>query len=267
MRLAALLILILCLSFVAARANGGAFDFDSQCEALERSMDSLRQNSPSRFRAQKLIAPATPIILSSLTLYVSYVKDVDLSWSDAISSGHGTLKFDDYLQYSPVAIMWGLDAVGVKPKHKFKQQTTILLLSALTSLALVQGTKEFVGRHRPDTGASNSFPSGHTASAFMCADILHHEFGDHSVWISVLGYSIAMATGYMRVYNERHYVGDIIAGAGIGMLSARVAYWIAPKINKALWGSATGYTDNSYSATISPCVIGDNYGLNLSLTF
>lgn len=230
----------------------------------------IGEDSPSKFRFPKLIVPSSPIFLGSLTLYVTYADRLDMSISDKISSGHGQLHFDDYLQYSPALIMWGLNAFGgpnLKPYHKFKQQTTILAMSAITSLVLVQGTKQFVGRNRPDTGASNSFPSGHTATAFLCAEMLHQEYGQYSPWISILGYSIAATTGYMRVYNERHYIGDIVAGAGVGILSARLGYWFAPKINNWLWGSTTGYAEDSYTTAITPCTIGENIGLNFSLSF
>lgn len=271
-----LCILLLCLiTSVGLKAEGYGLDFG--CDALEKGVDSLRRstretplkvfNSPSKFKYTKLILPSSPIIIGSMTLYVTYADELDMSWSDKISSGHGKLTFDDYLQYSPVAIMWGLNAFGnIKPYHKFKQQTTILLMSAVTSLVLVQGTKLYVNRRRPDTGASNSFPSGHTATAFLCAEMLHLEYGHHSPWISVAGYSLAAVTGYMRVYNERHYVGDIIAGAGIGMLSARLAYWVAPSVNRLLWGDVTGYT-KKISASLMPCNLGDSYGLGLSVKF
>ncbi len=252
------------------RAEG--YDLDFGCSALQASIDSLQQeaDSPSQFRFYKLIMPSSPIVIGSLTLYVARADELDMTWSDQISSGHGKLTFDDYLQYSPVAIMWGLDAFGgpnMRPYHKFKQQTTILAMAALTSLTIVHCTKNFVGRHRPDTGAANSFPSGHTATAFLGAEMLHQEYGHHSPWISVAGYSLATVTAYMRVYNERHYIGDIVAGAGIGMLSARLAYWVAPRINGWLWGDATGYESSSYNVSLSTCTIGDSYGLNLSLTF
>ncbi len=237
--------------------------------ALVADADSIEVDSPSKFKLRKLISPASPIFLGSLTLYVSHADNLDIQISDYISNRYGTMHFDDYLQYSPVVIMWSLDAfASIEPRHKFKQQTTIVALSALTSLVLVQGTKHFVDRRRPDSGARNSFPSGHTATAFLGAEILHQEYGHHSVWISVAGYSIAALTGYMRVFNERHYAGDVIAGAGFGMLSARIAYWATPRLNEWLWGSATGYEDHSsLRASLAPCSLGDNLGVSLSVTF
>ncbi len=261
-----LLIILALVAVFSLRAEQYGFDLESA--ALKRSIDSIEAQSPSKFRMAQLVSPASPLVIGSLALYASKVEDIDMSWSDRISSGHGTLRFDDYLQYSPVVVMWGLDAFAkIKPRHKIKQQSTILLMSALASLTLVQVTKEYVARHRPDTGAPNSFPSGHTATAFLCAEMLHHEFGHHSPWISVAGYSLATVTGFMRVYNERHYICDVLAGAGIGMLSARLAYWAAPSVNKLLWGSETGYKSVNYTAMIAPCAVGDGVGVGLYINF
>ncbi len=261
-------ILLLFVLFSVWSLSAKDYNLDFGCAELERSIDSMKRRAPTTFRFYKLISPASPIVLGSLTLYMTNVDDVDTSWSDAISSGHGKLTFDDYLQYSPALFMWGLNAFGnIEPYHKFKQQTTILFLASMTSLALVQGTKNFVKRRRPDTGAANSFPSGHTATAFLCAEMLHREYGHHSTWISVAGYSVAALTGFMRVYNERHYIGDIVAGAGFGMLSARLAYWVSPRINNFLWGSETGYDRPYFSSTIVPCTLGDGVGINLSVSF
>ncbi len=264
-----LLILLFLFAIITPTLRAEGYEFERDDESLMLEVDSLRSvDSPSKFRLYKLIAPSSPIVIGSLTLYVAHADNLDMQLSDYISSGHGTKRFDDYLQYSPALIMWGLNAIpGVEPYHKFKQQTTILAMSAVTSLVLVQGIKNFVDRRRPDTGATNSFPSGHTATAFLCAEMLHQEYGDYSPWISVAGYSIAAVTGYMRVYNERHYIGDIIAGAGVGMLSARLAYWVAPRVNEWLWGSVTGYEDRSYSAMIAPTVVGDGVGVGLSISF
>ncbi|MFI3280651.1 MAG: phosphatase PAP2 family protein [Rikenellaceae bacterium] len=262
------LVFILLLITLASVAKAETYNLDFGCKELKQSIDSLKSDSPSRFKPSQLITSIIPIAVGSLPLYVDRANELDISWSSSIYNGNTPLKFDDYLQYSPIAIMWGLDLLpNIEPRHKFKQQTTILLLSTAASLLIVRGTKMIVDRARPDTGATNSFPSGHTATAFMGAELLHQEYGDQSVWISIAGYSLAAATGYMRVYNQRHYVGDVIAGAGVGILSAKIAYWLAPSINRWLWGSETGYDNKIYTTSISPCPIGDSLGIGLSVTF
>lgn len=42
------------------------------------------------------------------------------------------------------------------------------------------------------------------------------------------GYAVAAGVGAMRVYNNKHWCSDILAGAGIGILSASIMYWLAP---------------------------------------
>lgn len=271
--------LVFCI-FSVAQLYAENYGFDSHTLALKKSLDSilndsyvrrrppLRESHPSIFKVKQVVAPAVPIVVGTLLVSISDFEDFDEELSDQASSGLHKYRFDDYLQYSPIIIMYGLNAVkGLNPTHKFKQQSTVLALSALTSYALVQTTKYYVARKRPDSNALNSFPSGHTATAFLCAEMLHQEFGHHSAWISALGYTLASTTAFMRVYNDRHYFGDVIAGAGIGILGTRIAYWIAPRVNKLLWGSATGYDKGYYSATISPCSFSDSYGVNLSITF
>ena len=85
---------------------------------------------------------------------------------------------------------------------------------------------------RPDGSTYNSFPSGHTATAFVGAEFMHQELGWHSPWYSFAGYTMATATGILRIANNRHWLGDVIAGAGIGMLTTKLSYLVAEKIEK-----------------------------------
>jgi membrane-associated phospholipid phosphatase len=90
--------------------------------------------------------------------------------------------------------------------------------------------KRIVNRERPNGSNRRSFPSGHTATAFIAAEFLHQEFGHLSPWISIAGYTTASATAYLRLYNNEHWLGDVLAGAAIGMASTKLVYWI----NKSL---------------------------------
>ena len=72
---------------------------------------------------------------------------------------------------------------------------------------LVNGIKYTASEMRPDGSTRNSWPSGHTATAFMAATILHKEYGlTRSPWYSVGAYTLATATGVMRVLNNRHWM-------------------------------------------------------------
>jgi membrane-associated phospholipid phosphatase len=96
----------------------------------------------------------------------------------------------------------------------------------------VNSTKYISHIQRPDLGDHHAFPSGHTATAFMCAEFLRQEYKDVSPWIPAVGYAAATATGVLRVYNNKHWISDVIAGAGFGVLSTECAYFIRDKMRQ-----------------------------------
>jgi membrane-associated phospholipid phosphatase len=98
--------------------------------------------------------------------------------------------------------------------------------------ASVGGIKLISHVQRPDGSNYMSFPSGHTATAFACAEFLYQEYKDVSVWYGIAGYTIAAGTGFMRMYNNRHWLTDVVAGAGFGILSTKIAYWVFPGIKR-----------------------------------
>lgn len=56
-----------------------------------------------------------------------------------------------------------------------------------------------------------------------------------SPWIGVAGYAVAAGTGFFRMYNNRHWLTDVLTGAGIGILSTQAAYWLYPTITKTFF--------------------------------
>lgn len=137
---------------------------------------------------------------------------------------------DDYIQYAPLATQLALGLGGLKGRSKNRWQILVTdALAAAMMAAVVNGMKHGIDRTRPNEGR-NSFPSGHTATAFMGATLLAHEYGHRSIWFPIAGYSVATATGIMRVLNNRHYASDVLVGAAIGILSAELAYWATDAI-------------------------------------
>lgn len=140
---------------------------------------------------------------------------------------------DDYIQYAPLALTWGLKATGYQGRSQWGRLLASNAFSAVFLAALVNGIKYSTAEERPDGSASNSFPSGHTATAFMAATILHKEYGlTRSLWYSFGGYAVATGIGAFRVMNNRHWVSDVMAGAGIGILSAELGYALSDLIFK-----------------------------------
>ncbi len=131
---------------------------------------------------------------------------------------------DDYLQHSPIVVVYGLNWLGVKGKNDFANRTAILIKSELMLGILTFSLKRITAVPRPDTKELTSFPSGHTAQAFAAATFMAREYGHKSIWYSIGAYTLATGVGTMRVMNNRHWMSDVLVGAGIGILSTNLAY-------------------------------------------
>ena len=91
------------------------------------------------------------------------------------------------------------------------------------TVAATYALKYTVKRERPNGENDRSFPSGHTSSTFGAASFIHLRYGWEYAFIPYIG---AIYTGYSRVASNQHYIGDVIAGACIGVLSSW--YFVSP---------------------------------------
>ena len=119
----------------------------------------------------------------------------------------------------------------MKMEHPFKQQMLLHLMSLSAMGGSVLIIKKLTNQYRPDSSAQNTFPSGHTATAFVGAEMVHQELKHTHPVLSYSGYVFATATGIYRMYNNKHWLSDVIAGAGFGILSTKASYWIFEKVN------------------------------------
>lgn len=138
---------------------------------------------------------------------------------------HFHTKIDDYLQFSPLVVVYGLDAFGLHSKTDIINRTVILIKGEAMALTTVTLLKSATHTLRPDGSSYNSFPSGHTTQAFAAATFLNNEYKDRYPWMPYASYTVASSVGLLRVANNRHYISDVLVGAGIGYLSMKVAYW------------------------------------------
>jgi len=140
---------------------------------------------------------------------------------------------DDYTQFFGPVMVVGLKLGGVEGRSDWPRLLASAGLSYAIMAGLVNGIKYSAKEMRPDGSSANSWPSGHTATSFVGATLLHKEYGlTRSPWYSVAGYGVATATGVMRVLNNRHWVSDVMSGAGIGIMSTELGYAIGDLLFK-----------------------------------
>ena len=140
---------------------------------------------------------------------------------------------DDYTQFFGPAMVVGLKLGGYEGRSDWPRLLASAGMSYAIMAGFVNGIKYSAKEMRPDGSTANSWPSGHTATAFVGASLLHKEYGlTRSPWWSVAGYGVATATGVMRVLNNRHWISDVMSGAGIGIMSTELGYALCDLIFK-----------------------------------
>ena len=101
---------------------------------------------------------------------------------------------------------------------------SMAIAGALSSLG-----KLLIGRERPNknkgafsyTGVSSksyksSLPSGHATMAFSLASVIAEQY--ENIAVDILAYGAASAVGFQRVYDDKHWLSDVAAGAVLGIL-------------------------------------------------
>jgi membrane-associated phospholipid phosphatase len=225
--------IVFLLLFFCSPYNASAENNDSiYHEVRSLIKDTVSQNTP--FPYKQLTIPASLIIYGTIeTICSDKLHLMNYTIEHAVTNHiDKKLVMDDILQYVPVAGMYALDLTGIKAKNRLKDRIILSVISGAFVGITVNTIKYTTGIERPDKSRRNSFPSGHTATAFMGAEFLRQEYKDVSVWCGIMGYTVAIGTGLLRMYNKKHWWGDVVTGASIGIISTRLAYWIYPTIQQ-----------------------------------
>lgn len=189
-----------------------------------------------RSRLVSLIPPAALMVYGSSSFYLQPVRRVDY-WVYNEAREHTvvpTSKFENIVQYAPMALTYGLNLVGVHGKNTFLDRTLILVLAQGMTQGVTSFTKHRTYRERPDGSDNLSYPSGHTSNAFAGAEFMAQELGDVSPWYTVLGYTCATVTGISRISHKDHWFSDVVTGAGLGILCTKGAYLLYPYLRNAI---------------------------------
>lgn len=176
------------------------------------------------FNARRLIVPGALIGIGALGVSIGpFVKA--RKWVNKEVGYHNMHRVDDYLQYVPLAAYLGLEYCGLKAQRPIVDRTLTAATGFVLMSAVTFGAKKSVRAERPDGSDLSSFPSGHAARAFLGAELIRSDYG---TWPGVGAYVVATGVSAMRLAGQRHWVNDLLAGAGIGVLSARAALWLLP---------------------------------------
>lgn len=209
---------------VDSLASSDSVDTASKLQSLHY------ERPPSKHIVRSSIGASLPMIAMALPYSLSNrtIKDIRNSYIPYFKN-----RYDDYLQFAPLALQVGMHLSSVKGHSQ--HSSDIFVADALAvgiMVAVVTPSKLLFAIERPDGSARNSFPSGHTAMAFTSATLLHLEYGERYPWLSLLGYTMASGVAIGRIANNRHWLGDVMVGAGVGIVSGELGYWLSGLLHK-----------------------------------
>ncbi len=242
MRLFYILLIILCSSNVYAQKK-----------------DSVRYKKSNKI-LKKAIIPTSLIVGGSLMSRSTFETDFQNDIRKGIGKNVNT-RLDDYFRFGPMTEMAIANALGLKAKNHWFDQAKNLFIIDLANFVVIRSLKAITEKPRPNNKyIYTSFPSGHTALVFSNAAMLHYEYKDYHPVFAHSGYAFALATASLRVLNDRHWVSDVLVGAGIGVLITHLVYAIEPLKN---WNPFK----KEYKISFSPMINGNEFRLSLHWNF
>jgi 4-amino-4-deoxy-L-arabinose transferase-like glycosyltransferase len=232
-----------------------------------QSPDSTYAIEPTRvtgasgkINASAFVLPAAMIAYGTFAVHNGTLQHVNRDVKEQIwhDNPHHLFHLDNYLMFAPTFSVYALNAAGIHGRDNFKDRTIILLMANVFANGTVFGVKSWAHELRPNGSNYQSFPSGHTAEAFAGAEFMRMDYKDVSPWYGIAGYAMATATGLLRMYNDAHWASDVIAGAGVGIASTRLAYWLYPKVQHLF---SHKNSDPEHVTILMPSYSGGSLGL------
>ena len=226
-------------SFVSAEAapaetiqsDTGPVAFASAELASDKAIASEAAPMDDSLPASAVIVPASLTIVSAgLRLAVHEPLDGGVRSMVSALPLPRYVDVDSYVQYLPSAMHLGLGVVGVKSRNSFTDRLVESVIAHALCFAVSRSLKYICAAPRPD-GGSLSFPSGHACLAFTGAELMRYEYG--TGW-GAAAYVCSSYVGAARLWGDRHWFTDVLAGAGIGMLCARAGVWLREPVKRWL---------------------------------
>lgn len=187
--------------------------------------DSIPAGNRQHFRPRQLVVPVAMITLGAVAVSNPRLCELKYDARDNFQRWRGSHHKANVETWVTLSAQVGVLALGPRCKHSFVDR----MLVKVTSYALLYSTMPVfrcgVREVRPDGHGSHAFFSYKTANAFMAAEQVRIERG----WGWGMGmYTVAAGIGALQLYNDRCYVNDVLAGAGMGILATHASYWLLP---------------------------------------
>jgi hypothetical protein len=254
---------IFCILLGFLNLQGIAFAQDSVITHADTVGISRLKLTSQTHRALNLGAPALLLSYGFISLDETPVRRLDEYIQHKVLEGNPSFSthLDNHLRHAPVLAVYVLNVFGIKGKNNLLDRTAIFLFSNMIMSRSVDFLKDKTRKQRPSGGDYRSFPSGHASIAFAAAEFMRLEYEHLSPWYAYAAYSAAAATGALRMLNNEHWFSDVIAGAGAGIISTRIAYIVYPWLKKKIAGkkemkfyaapiSENGYLGLSFAAPL-----------------
>ena len=206
----------------------------SQREFLKNISDTAYQKVGFQpcLKASALILPGTLLLYGALKPVINAIPELDNNVMASIQQNHPGFHTNaaDFIMWVPSASVYAMDALHVKTEHNFREHLIIEAASVIITGGIGYGMGFLSRKIKVNNTNNTKFPSGHTANAFRGAEIVHQELKNtHPAW-SYSGYLVATGVGMLRIYGKEHLLTEVIAGAGLGILSTKLTYWIFGKV-------------------------------------
>ena len=152
-------------------------------------------------------------------------------------------EYSSYLAEGWIWIPYFIVLVGL-----YKKDTAFILMNFLISTLLTQFAKNYIFNTAMRPMASgldatqihtvpgveihslNSFPSGHTATAFTLFILTTYLFPNK--YALSIGIVYAIVCGYSRIYLAQHFPLDLAGGIFVALLTLPISIFIRQKLNK-----------------------------------
>lgn len=223
---------LLALFFVMASAISQLSAQDSLAVMTYSEPAEISGKPGKYFKPKAVIFPSALIVYGGLKPVISGIEKADDRLWDKMNNRYPDFytKADDYLMWAPSASVYLMDAFKVKTKNRFVEHLIIDAGSIVVTggfgfvMRKISGNIDVYNKH------NSWFPSGHTANAFRGAEFVFQELKSSHPVLSYSGYVFATAVGVLRIYNKTHLLTEVLAGAGLGILSTKLTYLVFDKI-------------------------------------